>query len=312
MLADRIHNTLRFFDLQHFPLTAFEVHRYLITDLKTLRDRIDDKYELQSSAQPSVAPVSFDTVLTQLRVLKFEKTISEKNGFYCLAGQEKIIDDRQQDYLLGLKRERLLNMYIAPIKHIPFVRSVALLGSQAMGQQKADSDIDLFVITDERFIGTARFLLTIYFQVLGIRRHGKKIANRFCLNHYLAGPRALIEDKNLYTAFEYIKFRPLVYGGVFRNFLNENKWVNDFFPHAKPIESNSIKSSSSALQNFLEKLFQNKLGYWFEQKMIATQLNRINKGEFTISNSIELSFHPDNRKRKLFHSFFENSKNAHE
>jgi hypothetical protein len=312
MLADRIHNTLRFFDLQHFPLTAFEVHRFLITDLKTLRERIDGNYELLPGTQLPIVPVSFDTILTQLKVLKFEKTITEKNGFYCLAGHENIIDDRQQDYLLGLKRERLLNKYIAPIKHIPFVRSVVLLGSQAMGQQKADSDIDLFVITDEKFIGTARFLLTLYFQILGIRRYGKKIANRFCLNHYLAGPRAVIEDKNLYTAFEYVKFRPLVNGSVFREFLSQNKWVNDFFPHAKPIEPKSTELIRTALQDFLEKLFQNGLGRWFEQKMIATQLKRINKGEFTISNSIELSFHPDNRKQKLFQNFFDNSKTQRE
>lgn len=311
MLAERIHNTLRFFDLQNFPLTAWEIHRYLITDLKTLRERINANYELQSNeALPSVSPIHFDTILTQLRVLVFEKTISEKNGFFCLTGRESIIDSRQQDYLLGLKREQLLNSYIGATKHIPFVRSVVLLGSQAMGQQKNSSDIDLFVITDEKFLGTARILLTIYFQILGLRRHGKKIANRFCLNHYLAGPRTLVEDRNLYTALEYIKFRPLVHGNVFKKFLVNNKWVNDFFPHAKPAYNSSDQSRNTSLQSFLEKLFQNALGRWIETKVINIQLNRISKEEFNISNTAELSFHPNNRKQKLFQSFFQSERES--
>lgn len=305
MLAERIHNTLRFFDLQQFPLTAWEIHRYLITDLKTLREKIDGNYELQVNyAQPAISPVHFDTILTQLRVLVFEKTIVEKNGFYCLAGRENIIDDRQQDYLLGLKREKRLSKYIWPIKHLPFVRSVVLLGSQAMGKQKSSSDIDLFVITDEKYMATARGFLTVYFQLIGLRRHGKKIANRFCLNHYIAGPRELTEDRNLYTALEYIKFRPLVYGSVFKEFLNNNKWINAFFPHAQPHENKFQQVTSSSLQKFLEKLYLNKVGLWFEQKLINAQLKRINKEEFNISNTEELSFHPNNRKRKLFESFF--------
>lgn len=313
MLAERIHNTLRFFDLQNYPLTAWEVYWFLITDLKTLRDRIDSNYELESGdTQAPISPVHFDTILTQLRVLVFEKTIIEKNGFYCLAGQEKIIDDRQKDYLLGLKRERLLNKFMPPIKHIPFVRCVVLLGSQAMGQQKTSSDIDLFVITDEKFLGLARFFLTSYFQILGLRRHGKKIANRFCLNHYLAGSRTLTYDRNLYTAFEYIKFRPLVYGQVFRDFLAKNGWVNDFFPHSKPNRPKNIDPTGTPLQNFLERLFQNKGGYWLEQKMITSQLKRINKEEFNISNTLELSFHPNNRKHKLFQNFFKHSKTLQE
>lgn len=305
MLAERIHNTLRFFDLQQLPLTAREIHRYLITDLKTLRERIDDNYELQDSdPQPGISPVHFDTILTQLRVLVFEKTISERNGFYCLAGRENIIDDRQQDYLLGLQREKLLSKYIWPIKHLPFVRSVVLLGSQAMGKQKPGSDIDLFVITDEKYMATARSFLTMYFQLVGLRRHGKKTANRFCLNHYIAGPRELAEDRNLYTAFEYVKFRPLVYGSVFREFLNKNKWVNIFFPHAHVRQNKFSQVTSTSLQKFLEKLYLNKVGLWFEQRLINAQLKRINKEEFNISNTEELSFHPNNRKQKLFQSFF--------
>ncbi len=314
MLAGRIHHTLRFFDLQNFPLTASEIQRFLITDLKTLQSKLDSNFELSESEDAEAsriisAPVHLDTILTQLRVLKNENVVHENNGFYCLAGREEIIVSRQKGYLDGLKRERLISRYASGVKHLPFVRSVVLLGSQALGQQKASSDIDLFVITDERFIGIARFFLTLYFQVLGLRRHGKKIANRFCLNHYLAGTRRLNQDKNLYTASEYVKYRPLAGGEVFKEFLHNNNWIADFFPQAQELKHGHAvfghdKNNQSRLQRLLEKLFQNKFGMQLEKTMISSQLRRINEAEFNIKSREELSFHPNNRKQKLFQEFY--------
>ncbi|HEX3099553.1 MAG TPA: nucleotidyltransferase domain-containing protein [Patescibacteria group bacterium] len=308
MLAERIHNTIRFFDLQQFPLTAFEIHRYLITDLKTLRSKIDESYELRVGAnnettQPLQPPIHFDTILTQLRVLVFEKRIAERNGFYCLIGRDSLVADRQKNYLNGLKREKLIARYMPAVKHLPFVRSVALLGSQAMGQQKPTSDIDLFVITDPRFLGLGRFFITSYFQILGLRRHDKKVANRFCLNHYLAGSLPLSEDRNLYTALEYAKFRSLVRGTGFKKFLVQNNWISEFLPHFKPA-AQTPQSSTTKLQNFFEGFFDNRFGLWLEQRMINSQLKRIEKGKFNIASTKELSFHPNNRKQKLFEDFF--------
>lgn len=321
MLAERINSTLRFFDLQQLPLTANEIYKFLIADTPSLKAKLNDRYELDGSELSVASSLHFDTILIQLKILTHEKKISYSKGFYCLPGRESLIEDRMTGYINGLKRERLISRYVGFARHIPFVRSIVLLGSQALGQQKPNSDIDLFVITDPKFLGTTRFLLTCYFQILGLRRHGKKTANRFCLNHYLAGSRALIEDRNLYTALEYVKFRPLVYGNVFRDFLGQNQWVYVFFPHVKPMvrasseahaklaNASEANSRQSLLQAWLEKIFHTSFGYWLEQKLIAVQLKRIKAGEFTISNNIELSFHPDNRKSGLFQEFFKNESN---
>lgn len=327
MLAERINSTLRFFDLQQLPLTANEIYKFLITDTSSLKAKLNDRYELDGSELSVASSLHFDTILTQLKILTHEKKVSYSKGFYCLPGRESLIEDRLGGYMNGLKRERLISRYVSFARHIPFVRSIALLGSQALGQQKANSDIDLFVITDPKFLGTTRFLLTCYFQILGLRRHGKRTANRFCLNHYLAGPRALMEDRNLYTALEYVKFRPLVYENVFQDFLSQNQWAYVFFPHAKPVhakpeevyakpeahakltDARQADSHQSLLQAWLEKIFHTRLGYWLEQKLMAVQLKRIKAEEFTISNNIELSFHPDNRKSGLFQEFFKNEPN---
>ena len=303
MLAERIYNTLRFFDLQDHPLTAYEIQKFLIADIRSLYSKIDAGYELTEADPGPISTIHFDTILVQLDIMVREGRLYRENGFYALASRKDLITQRLRNHLRGLKRERRIRRYARITRHIPFVRSVALLGSQAMGRQNENSDIDLFVITDPSRIGLARFFLTAYFQILGVRRHGKHIADRFCLNHYLAGPRTLISDRNLFTAYEYLKHRPLVYPQVFEQFLRNNEWAYIFFPNAKAGLPVAVVQQSR-LQLILEKLFNNKFGAWLERKLIDAQLKRIKSGRFTISNEIELSFHPDNRKQSLFDNFF--------
>lgn len=309
MLANRILATIRFFDLQNIPVTATEVHKYLVSDPINVKSKLDSNFELVEKLEVVLPQVHFDTVLTQLHILSREGRIFQHNGFYTLIGLEQLVAERTKSYFVSLKRERLIRRFAKPARHIPFVRSIALLGSQALGQQKPGSDIDLFVITDPKFIGLARFFLTTYFQILGIRRHGVKVANRFCLNHYLAGSVSLEKDRNLYTAFEYLKFRSLIYPQNYYKFLQSNDWIFAFFPNATLPKLKDEQRSS--LQSFFEKLLNNKIGLWIESKVISAQLARIEQSEFTIHSKSELSFHPNNRKQKLFQSFFEDHEQKH-
>ena len=110
------------------------------------------------------------------------------------------------------------------------MRGAALAGSQAQGVQKPGSDIDLLIIVEPKFLWLGRTVVTFYFQLLGTRRHGKKIADRFCLNHYLAGVKTIGELKNLYTAWEYAKLRPLIYEGAVTEFQEKKQWGTAWSP----------------------------------------------------------------------------------
>lgn len=307
MLANRIIATLRFFDLQNFPLTAFEVHQYLVCDTPILRTKIDDKFELlnSSSLDNPTQPVHFDTILTQLHILTRDGRLVVKHGFYAIAGKENIIDDRLKNYLKGLKREQLVQRYLKPTRYIPFVRGIALAGSQALGQQRATSDIDLLIITESKHMWTARTLLSIWFQIFGVRRHGNKIANRFCLNHYLANPREVDAERNLYKAMEYTKLRSVVYPQGIDKFQKANQnWINQFFPNVKFEYYSSSVDSQSAVQKLFEKLFTNRLGEWIEKQLGNWQQKRIRQDQFVFVREDELSFHPGSKHESLLQSFF--------
>jgi len=298
MLKNRVLSTLKFFDLQDYPLTLLELHRFLISE--GLRQKIDTQGEIVSLDHFSSA-ASLDQILSSLQtdISEAENTL----GFYHLKGRGEIVKSRLSNYYYGFAREKLIKRYIKFLRFLPFVRGVGLAGSQAMGQQKPASDIDLLIITDPRFMWLSRTLVTVYFQVLGIRRHGKKIANRFCLNHYVAGPKEVGNFRNLYTALEYLKLRPLVFGqSIFQFRQNNSNWMKAFFPEAKDFNFNA--ETKTKIQTVLEKLFANKFGDLLEGSLKRWRLPKIKKEKFIVVEENELSFHPDSKQQALLQKFF--------
>jgi hypothetical protein len=149
----------------------------------------------------------------------------------------------------------------------------------------------------------ARTWVTMYFQILGNRRHGNKIANRFCLNHYLAKPKAVEREKNLYKAMEYGRLRPLVYPQTIQEFQKQNAaWIQTFFPNWEI--KKQPDQEQSWLQKILESLFTNKFGQWLEQRLQDWQIRRIKQGEFIFVTTDELSFHPESKHENLLREFF--------
>lgn len=302
MLSERIIQTLTFFDAQDTPLTVIEIERYLIAEKTQLLNRLDQQYELKEVDNAS-SVVHLDTIMVQLEALIRDQKISEQKGFYCIPGRESIITQRLHNYLNGLRREKLIRRYIWLTKYLPFVRGIALGGSQSLGQQKTTSDIDLLVITDQNFMWLARTFLMVYFQVFGVRRYGTKVANRFCLNHYLAIPREVDAERNLYKAMEYGRLRPLINPEVIAQFQTANaKWIKTFFPNISFPKPDEL--ILPRWQRVLESFFNNRLGLWLEQKLGQWQSGRIRQDQFVFVRKDELSFHPESKHEKLLKGFF--------
>jgi predicted nucleotidyltransferase len=302
MLQNRIIFTIKFFDLQETPLTLIELHEYLFDAEENIRGKINNQWEVQGENGGS-EKVSLDAVLRCLDQ-ECKNEIGSDKGFYFLKGRHGLVAKRLDNYLFGIARERLINHYAWFFKYIPFVRGVALAGSQALGLQKQNSDIDLFIVTDPEFLWLTRTLVTGYLQITGKRRHGKLIANRFCLNHYIAAPKEVQEYKNAYTASEYIKLRPLAYASVIYRFQYHNKgWINQLFPNAEFLKVPEEKQLAD--QKLLEKLFTNRFGYWLERKLKNWQLPKIRTQEkFIVVKDDELSFHPQSKQQELLAEFF--------
>lgn len=303
MLKNRILSTLRFFDLQDYPLTLLELHKFLLTDIQILKTRINTGWELISEPSANNQKANIDEILKYLEA-ECQNETEQKNGFYCLNGRAAIIGQRLANYIYGIKRERRIRRFAAGLRYLPFVRGAALGGSQAMGLNKETSDIDLLVITEANFMWLARTWVTVYFQILGIRRYGRHIANRFCLNHYLARPAAVNCERNLYKAMEYGRLRPLIYSGCIEEFQRNNAgWINAFFPNWEKIKL--AAEQPPYFQKLFERMFNNSFGRFLEKHLQSWQMARIKQGGFIFVTNEEMSFHPGSKHESLLQGFFE-------
>ncbi len=305
MLEKRVLSTLKFYGLQGLPLTLFEVYQYLLADEDLLRHKIDENFELiDLPEKTSGLSVRLDTLLRTLQTLQGENQVHSSDGFYFLPHQHNLVAERIKNIFNGLVREKRIRRFIKVVAHIPFVRGVSLGGSQALGQQRPTSDIDLLVITHTRFMWLCRTLMSVYFQILGMRRHGNKIANRFCLNHYFSNIREVDAERNLYKAMEYTRLRPLIYPEILNLFQTKNQdWINVFMPNFRPHNYRAHKQS--LVQKFLELLLNNRFGLWLEDKLKAWQSARIRQDQFVFIRTDELSFHPESKHEQLLAKFFE-------
>lgn len=301
MLKDRILFTLRFFDLQNTPLTLTQLRDFLLNDESALKNSLDADFEITTSVP--VPPAATEKEIAQAIAQMPGREVEEHRGFYCLKNRTEIIDAQFENANYRLKRERLIRWFVPGLRFVPFVRGVGVGGSHTLGYGRKESDIDLLIILDPEFFWWGRLLVTGYFQMTAHRRHGKYVANRFCLNHYLAGPIELADERDPYNAMEYLRLRPEVFGSSITAFVRKNEpWIRRFFPQAQILEGK--KQNQPRIQRGLEVLFRNFLGRWGNGLLGDWQMRRIQRGEPAVASAKELSFHSKGRKFEFLAKFF--------
>ena len=186
----------------------------------------------------------------------------------------------------------------------PFVRMVGLTGSLSMGEASRESDIDFIIITKNGRIWSGRMFATLFVQLTGFRRYGKKIAGRICLNHYKVENILVIHPQTKKNAHDYSLIIPLWQADdLYKKFKNSNEWFSRYgnkFKNHLPDQNlfwNFIDRFFQLIGEFLYDFF---LGDWGEKILGNYQKGRIRKdprtkespkGNIFISNR-ELRFHP--------------------
>lgn len=158
-LSQAIRATLAYFDILNFPLTLEEITKYLYG---------------WSALQ--------ETVEQELRRMP---EISHLHGYYFLRGRSELAELRKKRKKIEAALWRKVNRWRFLFACCPFVRTVAVCNSLSYGNVKETSDIDLFVVTANDRLATARFFMKFLTQIFGIRAHHEKIAGRFCLSFFV-------------------------------------------------------------------------------------------------------------------------------
>jgi predicted nucleotidyltransferase len=168
---------------------------------------------------------------------------------------------------------------------LPFVKSVFVCNSLAMGTAKKDSDIDVFVVTKKDRMFLARTIMTAWVHLTGTRRHGNKIKKRFCLSFWAAEDAldlsnlALRYDPYLYLWVATIK--PVYDDETVGEFMEQNNKLLAHTPnrpvdYRKPLmkRTSSILSMRCAMEEIMEK---SGLAKMMEEKLRISQKERAHK-----------------------------------
>ncbi len=275
--------TLCFFDLFDQPLTKAQIEQYLLGK-RLSADSID-------------------------QVLRENSEIGQKESYYFLTGREQLVVLRQKRETDRLKRLAQCKHIIPWLRHLPFVKGVFICNNLAFDVATPEGDIDLFIVTEETHLLLGRLLTTMLFQVLGIRRHGRKIRDRFCLSFYctetsLEFEKIALSPQDIYLAYWARTLIPLYDKGIREHIDTQNRsWLGAYFPDMQRLQRKKIESNPSKIRKMLEYFFLSPVGKPLERLIDRLQMKRLlakydrlpDKSGTVISENM-LKFHNEDRR----------------
>jgi len=267
---------------------------------------------------PLKANKEFLDALEKSEILK--KKIHRDGDLFYL--DQNVIEQKEMHDKTGVKKWGIVKRFVKFFRCIPFIQEIFVSGSLARGNTVENSDIDLLIITKHGRIWTARMFIYLITFVAGRHRHGNKIKDRFCLNHFISDKDLEIKHQSLYNAETYLHLIPLLRNkDVANNFRQVNQWVKRYFPYSSGAVADDVKSCEhtgtacrarmSLIKKIMEFILSGFIGSVVEtvvKKMQMIKQNRSKKndvGGLVVLSDSEIAFHPDSPEGGVMREFEE-------
>lgn len=156
--------------------------------------------------------------------------ICSYRGFYFLKKNKDAYARRIAIGKTSIAKWRIAQHMIGLISLVPYVRMVAVTGSLALNATHKESDIDVLIVAQSGHIWTTRMFVSFLMHIFGKRRHGTRIQDRICLNHYMADSNLLLRPSSLFSAHIYSSFVPVwSMAGIDKALLDANAgWTRQY------------------------------------------------------------------------------------
>ena len=165
-----------------------------------------------------------------------------------------------KEYLTFLKKWSWL------YKQFPFVDAIYLANSMTFNALHANSDIDLFVVTQERRVWLARFFMTLMMWVYSIKRSRKTTRKRFCLSFFVDRNNQNLETLLLYKRDIYLPYWIAhlvpIYLHAWALIYSQNLWIQSFLPNWTPQQHISLGIHASLGTGFFRKIIEICFYWW--------------------------------------------------
>jgi hypothetical protein len=260
-LARAIVQTVAYADIFDYPLTADEIHRYLI-GLQAGRGTVRG---LLSTALPG--------------------GLARTGRYFTLAGREHTVETRKLRMASAADYWRRAVHYGRRMSHLPFVRMVAVTGALAM-DNNADGDIDYLVITEPGRLWLCRAL------IVGLVRIAALSGTELCPNYFLTERALVLEERNLFTAHEVTQMVPIAGLATYHQLRELNRWTDRFLPNASaaPRRLATFEPSRAGTRRLVESTLRSGLCTPLERWEMNRKLRKLsNRG----NGHAEAAFGPD-------------------
>jgi len=227
--------TLIYANIFDYPLTAKEIHLFLI----------------------SRKPVSYSCFRQALgRMLKKEKRIEVKGRYFFLRGRQEIVRARKRREFWSESKIKIAEKIAGILRKIPWVKLIGISGGLAMKNARKEDDIDLFLITQKKRLWLTRLLTVVIVEFLGRRRRprDREVSDKICLNMFLDEDHLSLpeRERDLFSSHEVIQVKPLWQkNDYYQEFLRANLWVRNYLANSLDIKKSRRQRLKEKKENFL-------------------------------------------------------------
>lgn len=294
--------TLAYFDQQNYPLTVQEIQQWMIR-----REQVDLPAE-----PPSLSEL--EDLLHQL------PAVSHWRGFYFLhrsesvqTRAEELVAERLKRYDIAERKWQILLPKVKTISLLPFVRAIFVVNTLSWSHARADSDVDLCVITEPGHIWTARQWVTGWAALKRDRPTPTNEENTLCLSLYLTADQLNFEPVTVNTEDVHLgiwlaQFHP-VYDphNLHRKLWQANPWMQQLLPYAQPVVPEyrrklEVSDTRVFVQKTLEAVQPSVVDRTFKRLQMRIMPNHLkqlaNTPGVVISDSM-LKFHDKDPRKRL-------------
>jgi hypothetical protein len=194
-------HTVAYADVFDYPLTADEIHRYMI-GVSAGRGTVRSLLQGQSPRE-----------------------LRRVGRYFTLAGREALVETRKARAARATEFWQRGVHYGRRMSNLPFVRMVAVTGALAM-DNVADGDIDYLVITEPGRLWLCRAL------IVGLVRMAALRGTELCPNYFLSERALELTERNLFTAHEVTQMVPLAGLATYQQLRDLNRWTHAYLPNA--------------------------------------------------------------------------------
>jgi hypothetical protein len=248
-------------DVFEYPLTADEIHRYLIG-----------------------VPASRSVVRTVLNDGKPD-AISRSGRYFTLVGRESAVATRRGRASIASGYWHRAVRYGRTMSSLPFVRMVAVTGALAM-DNIADGDIDYLVITEPGRLWLCRAL------IVGLVRLAALKGTELCPNYFLSEQALVLGERNLFTAHEVTQMVPLSGMATYQRLRALNRWTETYLPNADgaPRRATLVEPRPRRMRRVLERTLRSRLCSPLEHWEMTRKIRKLGQRS---NGHTEAAFGPD-------------------